>query len=128
MAPTTPSFHIVVFPMPGSPERRSAAGPAGIESRNCHRGTSSESRPMMISAKSALPGRRTAGFYVRAAWPLREESPLLPVARGEFVAGSGVLDDASQESAHTEGYARKHVLTRLAPNLGSDRVYPRSSG
>ena len=39
-------------------------------------------------------------------------------ARGELVAGSGTLDDASNEPAPTEGEARKHVLTCIAPNLG----------
>ena len=32
-APASPSFHTVVFPMPGSPDRSNALGPLGIESR-----------------------------------------------------------------------------------------------
>src|SRR4029453_765551 len=89
MAPTTPSFHTVVFPMPGSPERRSAAGPAGIESRNCHRATSSDSRPMMISAKalSQDDGRRDSAFA-----PLGLSGRNLPCCRLRGVNSSQVAE------------------------------------
>jgi len=44
-------------------------------------------------------------------------SGLLPAARGELVAGSGTLDEASHEPAPTDGQGRKHVLAGIAPNL-----------
>ena len=44
-------------------------------------------------------------------------SGLLPAARGELVAGSRTLDDASHQPAPTDGQGRKHVLAGTAPNL-----------
>ncbi len=43
---------------------------------------------------------------------------LVAPASAELVAGTGPLDHPSDEPAPTQGHARKHVLARVAPDVG----------
>ena len=81
-----PSFHTVVLPMPGSPDRSNALGPLGIESRNRWRtARNSGSRPMTPPERCSprLDGRlRILGSGGREA----REDPSRPTHRSARTA------------------------------------------
>src|SRR5918994_1767462 len=88
-ASSRPASHRIVLPIPGSPERISAAGPCSIPARNALIESSSWSRPMIV-VEATGPTLRLSGFARSNSEPRCElgprPDPQLPVGPREVSA------------------------------------------